>query len=251
MRYLNRDARRGLRNLIVLGSIVVVGIVGICNFIKPNTEIKALEINRTGKYEEGNNWSDFSEPAKEVLEGNSTDKEAIKEVEKKWNDTTNNIKARYGRNVKEVLPNVNINILDENTEFIKVRHREEREDVTKINDIMLVIMNSYENIFAMWKSYSLDTDNLPNEILIDEIMYNVEVIDNAYEELITLGKTLNRDRLNQVFDNLQPRRLELQTGMKDLRKGFEEGTKLYKTYGYSSLVRDRDNWLSLFDLYEY
>lgn len=248
MKGLNRDARRGLRNLIIIGGIIVIG---ACSLFKGKEQVKALEINKTGQYTEGNNWSDFSQEAQEVLEGNSDDAKAVKEVKKKWDEVTNNIKARYGRNVVKVLPDADITILEEGTEFIKIQHRGESKDVAKVNEKLFDIMNSYENIISMWKAYSLDEDNFPNQLLVDEIMYNVSVIDKAYSDLIVLGKTIDRDRLSQVFSNLDARHLELRTGIEDLEKGFREGTKLYKDYGYSSLIRDRDNWISVFDLYEY
>ena len=253
MKRLNRKERKGLRNIAILSVIVIMGGMFLFrdkNGVDLRTTSLALE-NKNGTYEKGNNWSSFSDDAKLVLEGKSKNEKALKEVEDKWEDTTPNIKARYGRNVKEVLPELSINLLDEETEFVNVRYKGEREDITKVNKLLFKIMNSYENIMAMWYGYGLDKDTMPNEILLDEVYYNLDVIMESYEELIALGKVNERERLFHIFSDLHPRKLKLEEGIKDLRKGFENRTNLYKGHGFSALLNDMETWHELFDLYEY
>ena len=256
-RRLNKQEKKGLKNLAVIGIVIVVIAGGVFAFTRdksPKATEKhgsyALE-NKTGKYEEGVNWSNLSEQEQQVLEGLSKDDDAIKSLTKKWDDLTPNLKARYGEDFKALSPEVNINLLPVDKEFIKVRYRGEREDIMKVNREIGRLMEAYERFMTLWNAYTLKDDMMPNEKLMDKLYENLEVIGESYDTLQEMGKHNQRPRITQVFDNLQLMENDFNSAVKDLRKGFDDGIKMYKDSGFSGLHKNMKDWQSLFETFDY
>ncbi|GAA0101714.1 hypothetical protein UT300012_24290 [Paraclostridium bifermentans] len=256
-RKLNKQEKKGLRNLAIIGVVAITIVGGVFTFSR-DTGGKASEKygsyaleNKTGKYNKGINWSDLTKQEQDVLEGLSKDKDAIESLTEEWDELTPNIVARYGEDFKALSPDVNINLLPANKEFIKVRHSGEKEDVMKVNAEIGRMMEAYERFMTLWNSYTLEEDMMPNEKLMDKLYENLNVVGESYNALQEIGKHNQRARINQVFDNLQPMENDFNSAVKDLRKGFDERVKMYKDSGFSGLHKNMKDWQSLFETFDY
>lgn len=252
LKFLSIELKYRLSRVKLNNKLVVTSLIGALVLGGAVTAFKALENSRKDidVFENTSNGTLIvQKDEREVLMNREESKVIEDNLTNNWDDFRDSDKARYGRRMQKIDPNVNINII-EPMEFIKQKHKDEQELIKALNKEVHRIVNGTEAILAMYRDFSVVGDYLVPEDIKEEILYYNEEISNAYENINKLERGERFDAFNLQFDKYYRENKEIYDLFKNTMSN-DICDKTDKETAYNLLTGNMEKWNYVVNLYNY